>query len=57
MGRFIKGVVTGAVVGTAVGMMVLPELNRKQHRNVRRMGKKLMHAAEDGYGEMMHWIK
>ncbi|MGL5150557.1 MAG: YtxH domain-containing protein [Clostridium sp.] len=57
MGRYIKGVVTGAIVGTAVGMMILPELNRKQHRSVRKMGRKLVHAAGEGYDDMMHWMR
>lgn len=55
MGRYIKGIVTGAVIGTAVGMMLLPELDRKSRKNVRKMGKRLAHAAEDKYDDIMHW--
>lgn len=55
MGRYVKGIVTGAVIGTAVGMMLLPELDKKSRKSVRKMGKKLAHAAEDKYDNIMHW--
>lgn len=57
MGRYIRGVVTGAVIGTAVGMMLLPELDRKTHKRVKKMGKKLAHVAEDRYDNVMDWVR
>ncbi|GIM27497.1 hypothetical protein CPJCM30710_01630 [Clostridium polyendosporum] len=53
MGRFLTGITTGAIVGAAVGMIMMPRLDRKTQRNIRRMGKRVMHVAEDTYGNVI----
>lgn len=55
--RFITGITTGAIIGAAVGMMVMPELDRNTKRKIRRTGKIAKHMAGDMYSNMMHWMK
>lgn len=57
MGKFVSGITTGAIVGAAFGMMVLPQLDRKTQKAFRKAGKKVMNAAGDTYGDMMEWMK
>lgn len=53
MGKFLTGITTGAIVGAAVGMIVMPQLDRRTQRSIKRMGKRVMHVAEDTYGNMI----
>ena len=39
--------VTGIVVGAAVGMMVVPQLDRKTQKAVKRASRRVMDMAED----------
>lgn len=57
MGKFMSGITTGAIVGAAFGMMVLPQLDRKTQKAFRKAGKKVMNAAGDTYVDMMGWMK
>lgn len=38
-GKFVKGVLTGALLGTAAGMMLIPNMNRKNRKRFVRAGK------------------
>ena len=53
MGKVIKSLAIGTVLGMAVGMMVLPELDRKTQRNIRRTSKRLRCAAGDAYDNIL----
>ncbi|NFA43417.1 YtxH domain-containing protein [Clostridium botulinum] len=53
MGNFTKGIVTGALISTAVGMMIMPNLDRRTQRKMRRAGTKMKNMAEDTYENMM----
>lgn len=53
MTKYMFGMVTGLVVGTTVGMMVMPQLDRKTQKNVKRAGQRMMNLAEDSYDSMM----
>ena len=53
MGKFTKGIVAGALISTAVGMMVMPNLDRKTQRKMRKAGMKMKNMAEDTYESMM----
>lgn len=57
MGRCVNGMLIGLCLGAAVGMMVVPQLDRKTQRNMRRTGQRLLNAAEDKYENMMCWMK
>ncbi|MDU1312605.1 YtxH domain-containing protein [Clostridium septicum] len=57
MGKMMKGVAAGAMIGAAVSIMVLPQLDRKTQRNLKRTGKRAMGMAEDAYDTFMGYIK
>lgn len=49
MGRCINGMVTGMLIGVSVGVMVLPQLDRKTQKTVRRFSKKMVNRAMGSY--------
>ena len=51
--KYLSGMVTGIVVGATVGAMVLPQLDRKTQRAVKKAGKTMLGMAEDSYEGMM----
>lgn len=57
MGKMLKGLAVGTIVGAAVGMMVFPELDRKKQRALRKTAKRMSCMAEDFYGDMMYKMK
>ena len=52
-----KRFATGIVVGAAAAIVVLPQLDRKTQRAVRRTGKKMCCMAGDAYDNVLHYIK
>ncbi|WP_297713106.1 YtxH domain-containing protein [Clostridium sp.] len=56
LGKVIKSLAIGTVLGMAIGMMVLPELDRKTQRNIRRTSKKLRCAAGDAYDNLLDYM-
>lgn len=56
MGKVIKSLAIGTILGVAVGMMILPELDRKTQRNIKRTSKKLRCAAGDAYDNILDYI-
>ncbi|WP_164880621.1 hypothetical protein [Clostridium manihotivorum] len=57
MGKFMSGVTTGAIVGAAFGMMILPQLDRKTQKSLKRAGRMVMSLAEDRADGMMNIFK
>lgn len=57
MGKVMAGVTTGAIIGAAVGMMVVPSLDRKTQRSLRKANHKMMNIAEDTYDTIAHLVK
>lgn len=55
MGRLIRGMAAGAVIGTAVSMMIMPQIDRRTRRTMRRACRRMMHAAK--VDNMMSMIK
>lgn len=53
MGKFISGVTTGAVIGAAVGMMVVPQLDWGTRKKIKKSSKIVKSLAGDLYGNMM----
>lgn len=47
----------GALIGAAVGMMMMPELDRNTRRRIRRTAKMVRHAAGDMYDDVMDRVK
>lgn len=57
MGKYIKGIATGMVVGAAVGIMMMPQFDRKTKRQLKKIGKRAMNMAEDTYDNIKHLRK
>lgn len=57
MGRCVNGMFVGLCLGAAVGMMMIPQLDKKTQRNMKRAGRRFINAAEDKYDDMMCWMK
>lgn len=55
--KLMTGLATGAIVGAAVGMVVLPQLDRKTQKKMRKAGRLIMSAAEDTYDTITSVIK
>ena len=47
MMKGFRGMMTGAIIGMAVTAMVLPQLDRKTQKNLRRVSKRVLNMAED----------
>lgn len=47
--KCISGMITGVIVGATVGMMLLPQLDRKTQKAIKRTGQKIFNFAEDSY--------
>lgn len=52
-----KRFATGILIGAATAIVVLPQLDRKTQKAVRRTGKKMYCMAGDAYDNVMHYIK
>ncbi|MBV7274988.1 YtxH domain-containing protein [Clostridiaceae bacterium UIB06] len=52
-GKFI----TGALLGAAVGMMMMPEMDRSTKRKIRRTAKVVRHAAGDMFEDIRDRVK
>ncbi|MDV3429386.1 MAG: YtxH domain-containing protein [Bacillota bacterium] len=56
-GKFVKGMMAGSLMGAALGLMIIPSMDGKTRRRMKRRSRAAMNAAEDAYGTMMNWIK
>ena len=57
MGRMIKGLAVGAMVGAAVGIMAFPQLDRRTQRNIKRTRRRMMGMAEGAYENMLDYMR
>ncbi|CUQ05547.1 YtxH domain-containing protein [Clostridium baratii] len=57
MGKMIKGMAAGALIGTAVSMVMLPRMDKRTRRHMRRAGKRFINAAGETYDNMMTMMK
>ena len=55
--RMLKGMATGALVGMAVSAVILPQLDRKTQKSLRRVGKRALNIAEDACDMVMGYMK
>lgn len=53
MGRMVKSLMLGTMLGVTAGIMVLPQLDRKTQKAIRRGSKRVMGMAENAYENMM----
>jgi gas vesicle protein len=53
MGKFINGVTTGALIGAAVGMMVVPQLDRGTRKRLKKSSNMML----DVYDNIMRMTK
>lgn len=57
MGRMVKTLMVGTMLGVTAGIMMLPQLDRKTQRTIRRSGKRVLGMAENAYENMMDHMK
>jgi len=57
MGKLMTGLTTGAIIGAAAGMILMPELDRSTRRRIKKSGKLMKNTAGDLYDSMKGWIK
>ena len=55
--RMFKGMVAGAVIGVAVSAVMLPQLDRKTQRNLKRVSRRAVNMAEDACDMMMGYMR
>ncbi|WP_300381342.1 YtxH domain-containing protein [Clostridium sp.] len=52
-----RNMATGAMIGVAIGAMIIPQLDRKYQRNIKKVGKRARCMAEDAYDTMLDYMK
>lgn len=57
MMKSARNMAAGAMLGVAIGAMILPQLDRKYQRNIKKAGKRAMNMAEDAYDTMRDYMK
>lgn len=57
MGKLLMGVTAGTIVGATIGMMVVPTLDRKTQRKIKRASRIAMGALNESYDQMMSKIR
>lgn len=56
MGKYINGMIAGVIVGATIGMIVMPQLDRRTQRKIKKAGCRLLDFAEDSCGDIMELI-
>ncbi|WP_244834903.1 YtxH domain-containing protein [Clostridium sp. BJN0001] len=56
MCKFVKGMTIGMMVGTSMALMLMPTMDKKTQRNMRRMARKMKDSAENTYDNMSDWF-
>lgn len=57
MSRVMRNMAAGVILGAAVSAMVLPQLDRRSQRNLKRAGKRAVNVAGDAYDTLMGYMK
>lgn len=57
MGKFLKGVTTGAIIGAVAGAMIIPDLNYGTRKKMQRSKRLVKNAAEDVFFNVKDWIR
>lgn len=53
----LRGLILGTVAGAAVGMLLMPQLDRKTQRSVKKTGRVIKCVAEGAYDNIMGIMK
>lgn len=56
MGKYINGMIAGVIVGATIGMIVMPQLDRRTQKKIKKAGCRLLDFAEDSCGDIMEFI-
>lgn len=51
-GKFLSGMATGALLGAAAGMMIMPQMDRRTKRRITRAGKSMVGSMADAWDGM-----
>lgn len=54
---FIKGITTGALIGTAAGMLIAPQLNKNTRKRLRRSSDMMLGIVGDVYDDVIKKMK
>lgn len=57
MERFSKGMVAGMLIGAAVEMAIMPYVDRRTQRTMRRAGRRMRDMAESTYHGIHDWMR
>ncbi|WP_297518312.1 YtxH domain-containing protein [uncultured Clostridium sp.] len=57
MGKLFKGIAAGTIMGAAIGIAVLPTLDRKTQRKIKRFCKKTCCMLEDCCDDVKEKLK
>ena len=55
--RVIKSMILGLAIGTIMGIVMFPELDRRTQRNIKRATNRAMCMANDTYDNIMGYMK
>lgn len=55
--KFVRGIATGALMGMAIGAAVVPSMNKKTKRKIKRAKRHVMSTAEDIVGTMRNMVE
>ena len=53
MGKVLMGITAGTIVGATIGVMMVPTLDRKTQRKIKRASRVALCALEEGYDKKM----
>ncbi|MDO5515995.1 MAG: YtxH domain-containing protein [Clostridium sp.] len=56
MGKFTKGLVMGAMMGAAFEMMMMPQMDRRTQRTMRKAARRMRNAADSAYDGIHDWM-
>ncbi|ABR32828.1 MULTISPECIES: hypothetical protein [Clostridium] len=57
MERFSKGMMTGFLIGVAVEMSLMPRMDRRSQKTMRRAGRRMRNMAESVGHEVYDWMR
>ncbi|NRY61636.1 YtxH domain-containing protein [Clostridium beijerinckii] len=57
MERFSKGMMTGFLIGVAVEMSLMPLMDRRSQKTMRRAGRRMRNMAESACHEVYDWMR
>ncbi|NME82228.1 YtxH domain-containing protein [Clostridium sp. SM-530-WT-3G] len=56
MGKFTKGLLMGAAIGAAFEIMMMPQMDRRTQRSMRRAARKMRDVADYAYDGIHDWM-